>query len=161
MENKDLIEKNISNYMNLAYKEAIKAFKNNEVPIGCVIVDKFGNILSKSYNKVEKSKNATFHAELLAIQKATKKINDKYLNDTSIFITLEPCPMCAMAISLAKIKNVIIGTEDKKGGAILNGIKLYDTTANIYKPKVFSGIMQKECSEILKIFFKNIRNVKK
>lgn len=161
MENKDLIHKNKLKFMKLAYKEAQKAFFKDEVPIGCIIVDENGKILAKSHNQVETKNNATLHAELLAIQKATKKVGEKYLMNASIFVTLEPCPMCATAISLAKIKNIYIGVEDKKGGAILNGLKIFENTTNLYKPSVYSNILNEECSEILKRFFKNLRNNKK
>lgn len=161
MENKDIIHKNITKYMNLAYKEAQKALLKEEVPIGCIIIDKTGCILAKSHNLVETKSNPFCHAELLAIQKACKKQHEKYLMDCSIFITLEPCPMCATAISLAKIKNIYIGAEDKKGGAILNGIKIFENAKNLYKPNVESGILSDKCSQILKDFFKNLRNIKK
>lgn len=161
MENKDLIHKNKLKFMKIALKEAQKAILEDEVPIGCIIIDKNGKILAKSHNQVEKKNNTTFHAEIIAIQKATKKIGEKYLMDASIFITLEPCPMCATAISLAKIKNIYIGAEDKKGGAILNGIKIFENTKNLYKPNVYSNILNEDCSRILKNFFKNLRNSKK
>lgn len=160
MENKDLIHKNKLKFMKMAYKEAQKAFSKDEVPIGCIIVDENGRILAKSHNQVEKKNNATLHAELIAIQKATKKTDEKYLMNASIFITLEPCPMCATAISLAKIKNVYIGAEDRKGGAILNGIKLYQNAKNLYKPNVYANILNDDCSKILKDFFKKLRNSK-
>ena len=161
MENKDLIHKNRIKFMKMAYKEAEKAFLEDEVPIGCIIIDKNSKLLAKSHNRVEKKTNATLHAELVAIQKATKKTGEKYLMDASIFVTLEPCPMCATAISLAKIKNVYIGVEDKKGGAILNGIKIFENTTNLYKPNIYTNILSDECSEILKKFFKKLRNNKK
>lgn len=161
MENKDLIHKNKLKFMKLAYKEAQKAFSEQEVPVGCIIIDENGKILAKSHNRVEKKSDATLHAELVAIKKAVKKTNEKYLMGASIFVTLEPCVMCAAAISLAKIKNVYIGAEDKKGGAILNGVKLFENTTNLYKPNVYSNILNEECSEILKLFFKNLRNNKK
>ena len=158
MENKDLIHKKNLKFMKMALKEAEKALLEDEVPIGCIIIDKNGKVLAKSHNQVEKKNNATLHAEIIAIQKATKKVGEKYLMDTSIFITLEPCPMCATAISLAKIKNVYIGAEDKKGGAILNGIKIFENTKNLYKPNVYSNILSEKCSQILKNFFKKLRN---
>ena len=94
MENKDLIHKKNLKFMKIALKEAEKALLEDEVPIGCIIIDKNGKVLAKSHNQVEKKNNATLHAEIVAIQKATKKMGEKYLMDTSIFITLEPCPMC-------------------------------------------------------------------
>lgn len=161
MENKDLIHKKINKYMNLALSEALKAYSKKEVPIGAVIVSSDNKILAKAYNLVESKKNPLCHAEILAIEKACKKINEKYLMGASIFVTLEPCPMCAMAISLAKIKNVYFASLDKKGGAVINGIKLYDSASNLFKPNVFYGIKDEEASKLLKNFFQELRkNIK-
>lgn len=157
MENKDLIHKKINKYMNLALSEALKAYSKGEVPIGAVIVSSNNEILAKTHNLVESKKNPLCHAEILAIEKACKKINEKYLMGASIFITLEPCPMCAMAISLAKIKNIYFASLDEKGGAVVNGIKLYDTSKNLFKPIVNYGLKDKEASELLKNFFKELR----
>ena len=157
MENKDLIDKNFEKYMKIAFSEAKKAFDKDEVPIGAVIISKNGEVISKAHNLTQLKKNPLCHAEILAIQKACKKLNEKYLMDCSIFITLEPCPMCATAISLAKIKNVYFASLDVKGGAIINGIKLYETAKNLYKPKVFYGCLDGESSELLKKFFKKLR----
>lgn len=157
MENKDLIDKNFQKYMKIALSEAKKAFDANEVPIGAVIISPKGEVVSKAHNLTETKKNPLCHAEILAIQKACKKINEKYLMDYSIFVTLEPCPMCATAISLAKIKNIYFASSDEKGGAVLNGIQLYKTAKNLYKPNYFYGCFDSESSELLKIFFKNLR----
>lgn len=157
MENKDLIDKNFQKYMKIAFSEAKKAFTKGEVPVGAVIVSKTGDVVSKAHNLTQTKKNPLFHAEILAINKACKKLNEKYLMDCSIFITLEPCPMCATAISLAKIKNICFASVDEKGGAVINGIKLYNNAKNLYKPSVSFGILDTECSEILKLFFKNLR----
>lgn len=161
MENKDLNHKKIYGYMKIAISEAKKAFKKDEVPIGAIIVAPDGTILSRAHNLVENKHNATAHAEILAITKATKKMGEKYLMGCSIFITLEPCPMCAMAISLAKIENVYFASEDKKGGAIINGINLYNNAKNIYKPNVLGGIMSEDSTKLLKDFFKNLRSFNK
>ncbi len=161
MENKDLIHKNINKYMKIAIQEAKKAYNKAEVPVGAVIVSDTGNIISKSYNKVEMAKNPLYHAEILAITKACKKLNQKYLNNCSIFITLEPCPMCATAISLAKIQNIYFSSMDEKGGAIINSIQLYKNAKNLYKPNIFSGFLEIETSELLKNFFKELRMTKK
>ena len=88
-------------------------------------------------------------------------MGEKYLMGCSIFITLEPCPMCAMAISLAKIENVYFASEDKKGGAIINGINFYNNAKNIYKPNVLGGIMSEDSTKLLKDFFKNLRSFNK
>ena len=157
MENKDLINKNCQKYIKIAFSEAQKAFEMKEVPIGAVIVSPFGKILAKAHNLTENKKNPTCHAEILAIQKACKKLGEKYLMDCSIFITLEPCPMCAAAISLAKIKNIYFSTLDIKGGAVISGIQLYKNAKNLYKPSVNFGYLNEESSILLKKFFINLR----
>ena len=157
MENKDFIDKNFQKYMKMAFSEAKKAFEKEEVPIGAVIVSKNGEILAKTHNLTETKKNPLCHAEILAIQKACRKLGEKYLMDSSIFVTLEPCPMCATAISLAKIKNVYFSTMDEKGGAVVNGIKLYENAKNLYKPSVSYGYLSNESTELLKTFFKKLR----
>lgn len=160
MENKDLIHKKSIKYMEMALKEAKKAYDEKEVPIGCIIIDENDNILAKTHNKVENKRIAISHAEILAIEKASKKKKEKYLKGCKIFITLEPCPMCATAISLSKIDEIYIGCEDEKGGGILNGSKIYETSKNLYKPKIYKGILEKEAKELIQKFFKELRNKK-
>ncbi len=153
---KQLSQQDINYFMNLAILEAKKAAKKGEVPVGAIIIDKNKNIISKGYNQVERKKNPLKHAEIIAIEKAVKKINEKYLFDTSIFVTLEPCPLCACAISFAKIKNLYFAANDEKGGAVINGVKLYDTQKNLYKPN-YNHHLCKEASKMLKDFFKDKR----
>ena len=154
---KKLSQTDITYFMKLAIAEAKKALKNDEVPVGAVIIDKNKNIIAKGYNQVQKKQNPMKHAEIIAIEKALKKINEKYLFDASIFVTLEPCPLCASAISFAKIKNLYFGASDEKGGAIVNGVKLYNNQKNLYKPTYFHGYFETEISNMLKDFFKNKR----
>ncbi len=161
MENKDLIRKNLTKFMKIALNEAKKAYKKEEVPIGAIIITEDGKIISKAHNQVECKKNPLLHAEILAIQKACKKTKQKYLMNCSIFVTLEPCPMCATAISLAKIKNVYFSSYDEKGGAIINNIQIYKNSKNLFKPEIFSGILENESSNLLKSFFKNLRIIYK
>ena len=160
LENKDLIFENRFEYMKIALREAEKAGDIGEVPVGALIVSPNGKILAKAYNLVEKKKNSLFHAEMLAIQKAMKKVGEKYLMKCSMFVTLEPCPMCATAISLAKIGNLYFGGFDVKGGAVVNGVRLYENAKNIFKPKVFGGICEEEAKSMLKMFFKELREKK-
>ncbi len=154
-------EEEIDYFMNLAIKEGIKAKLKNEVPIGAIIVSEDKKVIAKAHNSVETKHSAINHAEILAIQLANKKLNSKYLTNCSIFISLEPCPMCAAAISTSKIKNVFFGCEDKKGGAIINGIQLYKNQKNLYIPNVIYQIQNNKSSLLLKEFFKNIRFSKK
>lgn len=142
-------------YMSLAIKQAEKAFLKNEVPVGAVIVDKTtGDIISTAYNKVEKKQNACAHAEMLAIKKACKIRNSKVLENTKIYVSKEPCSMCATAISYARIPEVIFALDDKKGGAVLYGSKLFETQKNLFKPTVKHGIMAEQSKELLQKFFK-------
>ena len=106
----------LEEFMEMALKEAKKAYKQGEVPVGAVIV-KNGKVISKAYNKTKQKKNATAHAEILAIDKACKKLENERLVDTEMYVTLEPCAMCAGAIVQARIPKVIIGTRDFKSGA--------------------------------------------
>lgn len=156
----NLSQKEIDYFMKLAVNEAKKALKNDEVPVGALIIDKDKNIIAKGYNQIEKKQNPLKHAEIIAINKALKKTKEKYLFDTSIFITLEPCPLCATAISFAKIKNIYFGASDIKGGAVINGIQLYDKQKNLYKPTYSCGYLEKQASKMLKDFFKNKRKTK-
>ena len=145
-------------YMKQAILQAKKALKYDEVPIGAVLVDsKTGKIMAKAYNKVEKC-DATCHAEILAMKKACKKLKQNRLRDHDLYVTLEPCAMCAGAISLMRIRNLYFATEDKKGGAIINGVRFFEQKTCHHKPNVNVGLCQEEASTLLKDFFKTKRN---
>ena len=141
-------------YMKEAIKEAIKAYKIEEVPVGAIIV-KDGKIIARAHNKKETKKNATSHAEILAIQKACKKLESWRLTDCEMYVTLEPCSMCAGALINARIKKVYIGTEDAKTGAcgsVLNLLEDYK-----FNHKIEKYVLKDECEKILKDFFKMLR----
>ena len=144
--------------MKVALKEANKAAKRNEVPVGAVLTDQSGKILSKNGNRVREMKDPTAHAELLVLRESSKLLNSDKLINCSIYTTLEPCAMCAMAISLARIKNLFYGAFDQKKGAVDNGPKIYASNSCQHKPNVFSGFYEKESEELLKIFFKESEN---
>lgn len=146
----------ISNkYMKKAYELAQKAFMEDEVPIGAVIVDtQTGEIITQSYNQTAHVLDATAHAEMLAIQQACKKLKTNRLWGTDMYVTLEPCTMCAAAISFARIENLYIGALDIKGGGVKNGVKFYQSTACHHKPKVHLELINDECGQILQDFFK-------
>ena len=147
-------------FMQVALKEAKKAYKKLEIPVGAVIV-KNGEIIAKAHNIKEEKKDTTNHAEIIAIQKASKKLESWRLNDCELYVTLEPCPMCAGAIIQSRIKKVYIGTLDEKTGAcgsVLNLFKDYKFNHNV---EVEYGILKNECEEILKKFFKELRELKK
>ena len=146
--------------MGQALKEAEKAKAIDEVPVGCVIV-KDGKIIARAHNLKEKKMQAYAHAEMLAIQKASKKLNNYYLNDCDLYVTLEPCMMCTGAINLARIRTVYYGTPDPKGGCIDTLIDVRSIKHINHHLNVVSGIRQKECAEILSSFFREKRAKKK
>jgi tRNA(adenine34) deaminase len=143
-------------YIKLALKEAKKALLKDEVPIGCVIV-KDNKIVSRGHNLRETKKNVTKHAEMVAIEKACKKLDSWRLVGCEIYVTLEPCAMCAGAIYQARISRVIFGADDPKGGALGGNFDLYKEKLNHY-PEVVKGILKEECSSIISNYFKRKRN---
>ncbi len=147
-------------YMQIALKEAQKAYEKLEVPVGAVIV-KNGEIIAKAHNQKETKCDTTKHAEILAIQKASKKLKSWRLIDCEMYITLEPCSMCAGAIINSRIKKIYIGTLDKKTGACGSVLNLLEDYKFNHKVEIQTGIMQKECENILKEFFKKLRKMRK
>lgn len=141
-------------FMQIAIKEAIKAFNKNEIPVGAVIVSN-GKIISKGYNKKEKYNDPTNHAEIIVIKKATKKIKDWRLNNCEIYVTKEPCFMCAGAILEARLKRVVFGFRDNENGGFGGKINILD----FFDVKIIidNGILEKESKEIFEKFFKKIR----
>jgi len=145
-------------FMEKALKEAEKAYKKNEVPVGVVIV-KDGKIIARAHNLKETKQMSIAHAEILAIEKASKKLNSWRLIDCDMYVTLEPCTMCMGAIISSRIKNLYIGALDPKTGACGSFVDLstykYNHTVNVFK-----GILTDKCEYILKDFFKNLRRNK-
>lgn len=146
-----------SYFMNLAFDQAQKAYDIGEVPVGAVIVDKNDQIISSAHNMVEKGRNATFHAEIVAINLACEKLASKTLDNCSLYVTLEPCTMCAAAISKVRIKSLYYGCGDTKSGAVENGVRFFTTLSCHYRPNIYIGIEEKKTSNLLKLFFKNLR----
>ncbi len=138
-------------FMEEALKQAKKAAKKDEVPVGAVIVRR-GKIISRARNEREDKKDPLAHAELLAIKRAARKIGGWRLSDCTIYVTLEPCPMCAGAIANSRISEVVFGAYDKKGGAYGSLYNIADGRLN-HTPNVQGGFMQKQCAEILKAYF--------
>ena len=147
-------------FMKESLKESQKAYDKLEVPVGCVIV-KDGKIIARAHNQKETKLDTTKHAEILAIQKASKKLNSWRLLDCEMYVTLEPCPMCAGAIINSRIKKVYIGTKDEKTGACGSKLNLLEDYTFNHKVEIETGIMKNECEEILKKFFKELRKIKK
>lgn len=144
-------------YMNIALKEAMKAYKEDEVPVGCVIV-KDDKIIARGHNQKEKKNNAILHAEIVTLTKAQKKLNDWHLNDCTLYVTLEPCLMCTGAIIQTRIKKVVFGAFDPKGGAIESALKVNEVKGINHRFESISKVLEKECSMILKSYFKSKRN---
>lgn len=147
-------------FMKEALKEAKKAYNKLEIPVGAIIV-KDGEIIAKAHNLKETKFDTTKHAEILAIQKASKKLQSWRLLDCEMYITLEPCSMCAGAIINSRIKKIYIGTLDEKTGAAGSVLNLFEDYKFNHNVEVKKGIMQKECEDILKKFFKMLRKYKK
>lgn len=142
-------------YMKVALKEAKKAYKNEDIPVGAVLVYK-DKIIAKNYNRKEKNKNVIQHAEILVIEKGCKYFNNWHLNDCILYITLEPCLMCAGAIIQSRIKKIVYAAPSPKFGYITNLDKI-DKTVNNHIPIVIKGVCEQESSQLLKSFFQNKR----
>lgn len=147
---------NHEKFMKRALKEAKKAYKKGEVPVGCVIV-KDDKVIGKGHNVREKSHRSIGHAEIIAIEQANKKIKDWRLDNCTIYVTIEPCPMCAGAIIQSRIKEVVYGAKELKNGSHTSVINLFEQGYN-HKVTVSPGIMERECSQIVSDFFKKLRS---
>lgn len=147
-------------YMKEAIKEAMKAEQKDEVPIGAVIV-KDGKIIARAHNTRETKQISTHHAEINCIEKACKKIGFWRLDDCELYVTLEPCPMCAGAIFQSRIKRVIYGASDPKGGSYGSCFNLNEVKGLNHYPEIQSGIMEEDCAQLLKNFFRKKRELKK
>ena len=145
--------------MKEAIKEALKAELIDEVPIGCVIV-KDGKIIARAHNMRESKQNPLGHAETLAINKASKKLNSWRLEGCELYVTLEPCIMCGGAIIQSRINKIFYGAYDPKGGAFGSSINIMDAKNINHHPEVVGGVMEKECSSLLTEYFKKKRKNK-
>ena len=144
--------------MQRALSLAARAAEQDEVPVGAVIVNPdSGEIISEAHNLSEHGLDALAHAEIIAIRKACEKLGVNRLRDMDLYVTLEPCTMCAAAISFSRIKNLYFGAYDEKGGAVVNGVKFFDAPTCHHRPNVQGGILEMDCSLILKDFFKRKR----
>lgn len=146
-------------FMEVALDLAKEAFDEGEVPVGAVIV-KEGKIISTGRNRREIGKNSLYHAEIEAIDKACKKLGRWRLLGCDLYVTLEPCPMCAGAIINSRIEKIFFGAKDLKAGSCGSVINLFELPYN-HKPELFGGVLEEECSLILSKFFKNLRKNKK
>ena len=147
-------------FMQEALKEAKKAYNKLEIPVGAVIV-KDGKVIARAHNLKETKLDTTKHAEILAIQKASKKLESWRLLDCEMYVTLEPCSMCAGAIINARMKKIYIGTLDEKTGAAGSVLNLFEDYKFNHEVEVEKGILKEQCESMLKDFFKNLRRMKK
>ena len=147
-------------FMKEALRQAMKARALEEVPIGCVIVHD-GNIIARGYNRRNTDKNTTSHAEINAIRKASKKLGDWRLEGCTMYVTLEPCQMCAGALVQSRIDEVVIGSMNPKAGCAGSVLNLLEMDGFNHKVKVTKGILQEECSQMLSDFFRELREKKK
>ena len=143
-------------YMKEALKEAKKAYEEDEIPVGAVIV-KGGKVIARAHNKKEQKKDTVCHAEILAIQKASKKLNAWRLTGCTMYVTLEPCPMCAGALIYSRIDKVVISTMDEKSGACGSKLNLLEDYTFNHKVECEKNILKEDSEKLLKEFFKDLR----
>tara|TARA_B100000029_G_scaffold422224_2_gene428835 strand:- start:1622 stop:2155 length:534 start_codon:yes stop_codon:yes gene_type:complete len=145
-------------YMRLALEEAEEASQRGEVPVGAVIVDPTTNdVIATAGNRIVERHDPTAHAEMLAIQEAARAVGSERLGGLDLYVTLEPCPMCAQAISFARIRRLYFGAADRKGGGVENGPRLFAQSTCHHRPDVYGGIDESQASALLRDFFRDRR----
>ncbi len=147
-------------YMSLALREARKAFRAGEVPVGAIVV-KADQIIGRGYNRVEQKQEAMQHAELIAMRQAARRLKSWRLEECQLYVTLEPCAMCAGAIIWSRVEKVIFGAKDPKAGACGSVLRILGHKKLNHQPKVSKGVAAAESSQLLKTFFKALRKQKK
>jgi tRNA(adenine34) deaminase len=144
-------------FMDIALEEAHRAAQAGEVPVGCVLV-RDDEVVARAANRTITDRDPTAHAELLAIRQAARMLGTERLTDCDVYVTLEPCAMCAGAISFARIRRLYYGAPDPKGGAVDNGVRFFGSPSCHHRPEVYGGIGESEASAVLKEFFKARRD---
>jgi tRNA(Arg) A34 adenosine deaminase TadA len=139
--------------MEIALQEAAAAAARGEVPVGAVVVDDGGRVLACAGNRVEELSDATAHAELLALRAAAAARGEPRLPDCTLVVTLEPCPLCAAAASLFRVRRLVFGAYDTKGGGVEHGPRLFTATGCLHRPEVVGGVRENEAAELLRRFF--------
>jgi tRNA(adenine34) deaminase len=142
----------VPDFMGIALAEARAAAEAGEVPVGCVIAHN-GEVLAQAGNRTLRDRDPTAHAEMLALRAAAKRIGSERLIDCDLYVTLEPCTMCASAISFARIRRLYFGAADPKGGAVESGVRFFNAPTCHHKPEVYGAIGEAEASAVLKEFF--------
>ncbi len=141
-------------FMERALLEARQAASRAEVPVGCLIVDgNTGEVLARTANRTEELGDPTAHAEMLALSEATRKAGAKRLTECDLYVTLEPCPMCAQAISFARIRRLYFGAYDAKGGGVEHGPRIFSQPSSHHTPQIYGGLAETECADLLSEFF--------
>jgi tRNA(adenine34) deaminase len=146
----------MASFMDVALQEARAAGECGEVPIGCVIV-RGGAIIARAGNRTLAERDPTAHAEMIAIRRAAAVVGDERLDDCDLYVTLEPCVMCAGAAALARIRRLYYGAADAKGGAVDSGVKFFASPTCHHRPEVYGGMAEAEASALLKEFFRERR----
>ena len=145
-------------FYELAYNLALVAYNQDEVPVGAVIIkDSTFEVISSGYNKMKQNRSSIDHAEMLALKTAMTRLNNERLKGCSMITTLEPCPMCAQAISFARLSSIIFSAEDKKSGGVLNGPLIYNSSSCHHKPSIIRINDEGRSNKLLKKFFQNKR----
>lgn len=146
----------VPSFMDLALKTAKAAGKSGEVPIGCVIVRDY-EVIATAANRTLTDRDPTAHAEIIALREAAKKIGNERLADCDLYVTLEPCAMCAGAISFARIRRLYYGAADPKGGAVESGVRFFSSPTCHHAPEIYSAVGETEAARLLREFFRERR----
>ena len=142
-----------NSFMELALREARAAGAAGEVPVGCVVV-RDGKLIAQTGNRTLTDRDPTAHAEMVAIRRAAANLGSERLVDCDLYVTLEPCAMCAAAISFARIRRLYFGASDPKGGAVENGVRYFSSPSCLHRPEIYGGIGEIEAAELLQSFFR-------
>ena len=146
------------NFMSLALDEARRAYREGEVPIGAVLIDEDGILISREHNRIEQLRDATAHAEILALRTASYKLNRRRLTGCTLYSTVEPCAMCAGALVLCRVKRLVYGVTDSKFGAAESLFNVVNNSSLNHRLEVTAGVMEEDCRELMKKFFlENLR----
>lgn len=149
------------NFMKLALEEALKAYKENEVPIGAVLIDEGGNLICGEHNRIEQLNDATAHAEILTLRRASKILKRRRLSTCTLYSTVEPCAMCAGALVLCRVKRLVYGATDSKFGAAESLFNVVNNSALNHQLEVTAGVLEEECRELMQKFFTETRHIDK
>lgn len=146
-------------YMALALEEALRAYHENEIPIGAVLIDEDGILIARDHNRIEQLHDATAHAEILTLQAASRKLKRRRLTDCTLYSTVEPCAMCAGALVLCRVKRLVYGATDSKFGAAESIFNVTNNPALNHQLKVTAGVLEEECRYLMQKFFYTMRAI--